>query len=211
MKRFALKYIKVMSGLNAERRQRSAPLKLLEAERARKAHDADDSGEVQGAEGSEADSVEIPRLGDMEVEAKVEILAFMQAQGYKPADSRGASGRFVRPPGCRGQTAPTGSGGGFPRREVPPKGRGDLSCVNCGRKGHAASECRQPRGEKGERPCFQCGTPGHESCNCPDKGKIPIKALEDAPRRPPPVFCVTARPAPDADCYMPVAHGRRMQ
>ena len=63
-----------------------------------------------------------------------------------------------------------------------------MTCVNCSRKGHAASECRQPKREKHERLCFTCNKAGHEARNCPDKpaaGARPIKAIEDAgaPRR----------------------------
>ena len=141
LKRLVLKYIKVMIGLKADRRRAAQPLKLFEEERAREVPEVDEYGDSQGADEPESESVGIKGFVDMEVEAKVEILAFMRAQGDKPADSRGASGRFVRAPGGRGRMAPTGGGGGFPRREVPPRGRGVMSCVNCGRKGHAASEC----------------------------------------------------------------------
>ena len=58
-----------------------------------------------------------------------------------------------------------------------------MTCVNCSRKGHAASECRQPKREKHERLCFTCNKAGHEARNCPDKhavGERPIKAIEDA-------------------------------
>ena len=44
---------------------------------------------------------------------------------------------------------------------MPPRCRADMTCVNCGRKGHAASECREGRKEKSERPCFTCNKPGH--------------------------------------------------
>ena len=66
----------------------------------------------------------------------------------------------MRKPGGRG--APGAAGG----REVPPRGRSDMTCVNCGHKGHAASECRQPKRERAERPCFRCENPGHEAKDC---------------------------------------------
>ena len=137
LKRFALKYIKVMIGLNAERRMSAQPLKLVQQDDGDD-QDDDEYGDAQDAVDADGDVVEITRLGDMQVEAKVEILAFMWAQGYKPAEGRAASGRFVRAPGGRGRTAPTGGGGGQ-RRDPPPRGRADMSCVNCCRKGHAAS------------------------------------------------------------------------
>ena len=73
-----------------------------------------------------------------------------------------------------------------------------MTCVNCNRKGHAASECRQPKREKHERLCFTCNKAGHEARNCPDKpaaGARPIKAIEDAgaPRRVA-VMAVTDKP-----------------
>ena len=84
-----------MTGFNAEKRRSAQPLKLLEKDRAHEVRAAGGYGEVQGAEGSDADTVDIPQFVDIEVEARVEIFAFMLAQGYKPADSRNASGRFV--------------------------------------------------------------------------------------------------------------------
>ena len=60
-----------------------------------------------------------------------------------------------------------------------------MSSINCGRKRHAASECRQAKVEKGDRPCFTCGKTGHEARMCPNKpaARAPLKALEDVPRR----------------------------
>ena len=60
-----------------------------------------------------------------------------------------------------------------------------MSCINCERKGHAASECRQAKVEKGDRPCFTCGKTGHEARMCPHKPapRAPLKSIEDAPRR----------------------------
>ena len=88
----------------------------------------------------------------------------------------------------------------MPYGQVPPRGRQDIQCVNCGRKGHPASECRQPRKEKGERPCFTCGKVGHEARNCQDKPAArPVKAVMNSPgavggpARPAAVMCVTTR------------------
>ena len=74
-----------------------------------------------------------------------------------------------------------------------------MNCVNCGRKGHAASVCSQPRKEKGERPCFTCGKVGHEARACPDKpaARAPLKAITMGPAeqggpKKQYVFCVTA-------------------
>ena len=45
-------------------------------------------------------------------------------------------------------------------RALPPRGRADMTCVNCNRKGHAASECRQPKREKHDSVCFTCNKAG---------------------------------------------------
>ena len=70
-----------------------------------------------------------------------------------------------------------------------------MTCVNCNRKGHAASECRQPKPEKHQRSCFTCNKAGHEARDCPDRPR-PIKAIEDAgaPRRVAIVFAITEKP-----------------
>ena len=39
--------------------------------------------------------------------------------------------------------------------------------MNCGKKGHIASECRGAQTTKETRPCFNCGKPGHEAKACP--------------------------------------------
>ena len=54
LKRFALKYIKVMIGLNADRRRAAQPLKLFEEERAREAPEVDEHGDSQGADEPES-------------------------------------------------------------------------------------------------------------------------------------------------------------
>ena len=41
-----------------------------------------------------------------------------------------------------------------------------MICVTCGRKCHAASECRQPKRERAERPCFNGAKPGHDAKAC---------------------------------------------
>ena len=90
-----------------------------------------------------------------------------------------------------------------------------MNCVNCGRKGHAASECSQPRKDKGERPCFTCGKIGHEARACPDKpaARAPLKAITMGPAeqggpKKQYVFCVTAleRKAPLGDFIRDKGH-----
>ena len=77
LKRFALKYIKVMLGLNAERRMRSQPVRLVQDDQGCD-DDEDEQGDLQDAVHAGEDSVEILEFGAMDAEAKVEILAFMR-------------------------------------------------------------------------------------------------------------------------------------
>ena len=116
----------------------------------------------------------------------------MRAKGFTPT-GRNAGGRFVRKPGGRGHGATGGTA-----REMPPRGRADMTCVNCNRKGHSASECRQPRVERKNKKCFICNRPRHEAKACPNKpasAPRPIKAIEDAGARcTPSVFRVTEKP-----------------
>ena len=105
-----------------------------------------------------------------DVEERVEILAVMSKRGFR-APTRGQGGqrkRFM-------PRAPNGGQTGA--REVPPRGRQDIVCINCGRKGHAASECRQPKVEKNERPCFNCGKKGHIAKECIEKSVCQSKPL----------------------------------
>ena len=86
--------------------------------------------------------------------------------------------------------------------------------MNCGRKGHAASECREGRKERPDHPCFTCGKPGHEAKNCPNKGSAPrradVKAIENGPARIAAVMCVTEKVV-DGDGFTMVAKGPRPQ
>ena len=52
-----------------------------------------------------------------------------------------------------------------------------MLCANCGRAGHRAADCRQPRVYPSERKCFTCGETGHASAQCPDKPRA-AKALD---------------------------------
>ena len=117
----------------------------------------------------------------------------MKAKGFTPA-GRGVRRRLSRRPGGRGQPS-----GCVARDIMPPRDRADMTCLNCNRKGHAGSECRQPTKEKAVRLCFLCNTPGHAARACPNKPPAPprpIKAIEDAgaPRRTPLIFFVTEKP-----------------
>ena len=132
-------------------------------------------------------------------------MAFVKAKGFQPA-SRGAQGRFVRSPGGRGQPGSRAAG----NRALPPRGRADMTCVNCERKSHAASECREVRKERSDRPCFTCGKPGHEAKNCPNKSfalrRADVKAIENGPARIAAVMCVTEKVV-DSDGFTMAAKG----
>lgn len=104
-----------------------------------------------------------------------------------PPANRGPAGRF---------TGAAQGGGGFraagiaPR--LPPRDVKDMSCMTCGKKGHMARDCRQPRQEdKSKRPCFVCGKTGHLARDCREKPGL--KMIADADYRQP-VFlgCVEA-------------------
>ena len=127
----------------------------------------EDGYAIDGDDPDEEDNFVYPALDGLDIDEEVEVLAFMKARGFTPA-GRGAGGRFQRRPGGRGQ--PMLKDG--PPRAMPPHGRADQTCVNCSRKGHSASECRQPKREKHERLCFTCNKPGHEARACPDKPAI---------------------------------------
>jgi THO complex subunit 4 len=50
-------------------------------------------------------------------------------------------------------------------------------CFNCGKDGHRAADCTEPKketpaGAEGEEKnvCFQCGKPGHRARQCPEGG-----------------------------------------
>ena len=144
----------------------------------------------------------------------------MRAKGYQPA-GRNANGRFIRKPGGRGQSggASGGATGGSrqPARYMPPRDRRDVKCANCGRDGHLAQDCRQPKKERHERLCHTCGKPGHEARNCPDKDKAPrrpVAAVEHGQAAPPRVQATFAVTVADADGFKPArntirkAHGQ---
>ncbi len=117
----------------------------------------------------------------------------MAKQGFrfKRPQGGGSGGRPAQ------RTGPQFRFGDAPGRSAvpPPRGRSDISCANCGRKGHAASECRQPKVELADRPCFNCGKTGHKAAQCREAKKAPVKAIEDAKQSPAFLGCVQIAPA----------------
>ena len=63
-----------------------------------------------------------------------------------------------------------GGGKGRPRPlsgQTPGKGAGEGSfCINCGKEGRRATECKAPRVDVKEMPCFKCGKEGHMAMHC---------------------------------------------
>ena len=140
LKAFAVKYVKVMLAVSAHWKKSTYLVEHRQAE--------PEEGEQYEDELEDYEGVE-----NLEVDQRIEVLAFMRARGFQPS-GRAATRRFQWAPGGRGQASAVPRAGVGAAREVPPRGRTDITCMNCGRKGHAAGECRQPRKEKHERPCF---------------------------------------------------------
>ena len=145
-----------------------------------------------GEQEVEEEEVEFPSMAEIcafmaNDPPAAEVNAFMKGRFVRkgPAGgSRGAGGRFQ--PGNGGGFKPGGAGAGA---RPPPRGASDMSCVNCGIKGHMAAECRKPKADRKDQPCFTCGKTGHQSRMCPMKGQVPIKTVEDAKNARDPVFC----------------------
>ena len=74
-------------------------------------------------------------------DTQAEVLAIMRGR-FQRSGARGAPGQ--RPP-----FRPTG--GTMPA--APPRGLQDMSCVNCGEKGHIANKCPKPQTDPKDRPC----------------------------------------------------------
>ena len=71
---------------------------------------------------------------DGDVDEQIEVLAVMKRRNFQPP-TRGQGGQRQRAPLQRFAPRTVGTAGG---REPPPRSRVDMTCVNCGRKGHGA-------------------------------------------------------------------------
>ena len=192
LKRFTLKYVKVLQ--NLKRKGPGRPAHLVEQD----SQDSHSQSYLEAAAAPpppalEVDTFDLSALEDLEPQERIEVLAVMAKQGFRFKRPQGG-GPGGRPPP---KTGPQFRFGDAPGRSAvpPPRGRNDISCANCGRKGHAASECRQPKVELADRPCFNCGKTGHKAYQCPQPKKAPVKAIEDAKQSPAFLGCVQIAPA----------------
>ena len=187
--KFTMKYMKV---LQSQKRKPRVGVHLLDANQ--KSSEGSTNGEELGFQANDDD-------GDVEER----VMAAAQIFGVDAADPETAAhlyafmkGKFTRkgPTGGAAQK-PFGSGlfgGGFRAAGVapkpPPRGVQDMSCVNCGRKGHVAADCRQPKFDRKDQPCFVCGKKGHQARNCPDRPDKPAAKAIEQMRPPAAAFCV---------------------
>ena len=139
-------------------------------------HEGAPPGEDDGYDEDGYDREECEELPD-------EVLAFMDSRGI-PRPSAGRRPFTPKPGARRWGNGPPRRDGPAPRRDgAPSPGGREMSCVNCGVKGHMAASCTRPKVEMGKRPCFICNKPGHLARNCPTKpaGGLPVRAITDGP------------------------------
>ena len=89
-----------------------------------------------------------------------EILAFARSRSQGKGGWQQARGRSMSKP-----RKPTGAPRAASRAASEPA-RPANKCFNCGREGHRAADCRQPKREMSGRPCFNCGGTSHLAAQC---------------------------------------------
>ena len=119
---------------------------------------------------AESGETEDGEAGDWIAEQQ-ELLDNMRENGVSP-DAQAVvlavmRGRFMKLPG-QGQRQPFRPRANQNRPGMPPRGVQDLSCVNCGEKGHMAGNCPKPQiTDKSKRPCFVCKKIGCKAATRP--------------------------------------------
>ncbi len=131
---------------------------------------------------------EIQALGAAPTEDQM-VALFQNRRGLKPRDGTGW------PSGPRGRP-------GQREDKGPPRSKDDITCANCLKKGHPATDCPAPKVKREDRKCFECGEPGHEARRCPKrKPRQPAKTVDTEPI---PNLLIT-----DDDGYIPVQRRRQ--
>ena len=160
LKKYVIKYVKTLKGI---KRSGARPAHLVD--------DHDGGSTTTSTDYNDHDNIDDPERAELverlaateDPEERIEILAFMKTRGFRPP-TRGQGGQRQRQ-----QQKPEGPARFMPSATLPPRNRNDIRCVNCGRPGHTAPECRQKQVDKKDRPCFECGECGHEARACPKK------------------------------------------
>ena len=120
-------------------------------------------------EQEESDELDEDTVAQME---PGQILAMLRTRTGKGA-GKGA-GRFIK------KAYGTGNSGGVSRPEGAQRAKSDLKCVNCGKTGHTAVECRGAKVDREKRHCFNCGKTGHLAKDCASAKARPANMVEQA-------------------------------
>ena len=135
-------------------RRRGPPVNNLETE-------GNGDEDSNASSGPTADDMEaLMALGE---EASVtDILALQQR--FKKF---GTGGRPWKPRGPEARSQQRAGAAGGRGDQLPGAGQAyESKCVNCGKPGHKAAACPEPRCEDNKRPCFNCNKLGHLARDC---------------------------------------------
>ena len=117
LKKFVLKYVRVIKNIKNITR----PLNFVGDQ-----HMVGASLESDESQYGREDEEELPEgFEEMDVEQRIECLAFMKQRGFKmPTRGMGVSRRQQERP----------AGGAAVPKYMPPRARRDLTCINCGKE-----------------------------------------------------------------------------